>query len=116
MSSTIDVYQGDSYDAEVLVVDQDGVAKDITGSALVFTVRINSDDVATVIQRKNTAAGGDSTEIEDSDPENGKFKLHLTTTNTEQTVQDYVYDFQMTIGGKVYTILKDVFTVKSDVT
>ena len=116
MTNEIEIFQGDSYDAEVTVLDKDGAVVSISGAAIVFTVMVDINSATFVIQRKNTAAGGNSTEIEDSDLGNGKFKLHLTPTETEITVQDYIYDFQVTIASKVYTIIKDIFSIIYDVT
>lgn len=116
VTNEIEIFQGDNYDAEVTVLDKDGDAVGIDGAAIIFSVMEDVNSTKFIIQRKNTAAGGNAAQIEDTDLGNGKFKLHLTPTETEITVQDYIYDFEITIAGKVYTIIKDIFSIVYDVT
>jgi len=113
----MEIFKGDDKTFKIIVQDSDDNTVDVSGAAVVFTVRktLGADDAE--IERKNSAAGGDASEIEMTDPSNGEFKIYLIPSNTEDLEADvYVYDIQITLGGKVYTILRDEFYLKEDVT
>lgn len=113
----MNIFKGDSKNWEVTVKDGDGTIVDITGAEIVFTVRVNATDSTFSLQKKNLAAGGDATQISMDDPTNGIFRLHLLPSDTASLrASKYVYDFQLTMGTDVYTILKDNFLLKQDVT
>jgi hypothetical protein len=113
----IELFRGDTYDAEITVYDEDDNAENITGSSIIFTLRESVEEGVT-LQKKNTAAGGGSDEIEDYDLNNGKFRLHILPADTVSLEPgEYVYDIEVTTStGRVYTIVIDRFFVKSDVT
>jgi len=119
-TTTIEMFRGDNYSAEITVVDENGTAVDISDSEIVFTVRANLKENSNIeIERKNEKASGDSTQITYStDGTDGKFKMFLIPTNTnEMRPSKYWFDFQVTLSNnKVYTILKGEFILKSDVT
>jgi len=116
MSNKIEMYRGDSYDAEITITDENGDAVDLTNAEIIFSAKKNNSNTVS-FSRKNTAAGGDATEIEMSDPTNGKFKLHIVPTNTSGlAVYTYDYDIEITISTKVYTVIKDELILLEDVT
>lgn len=87
------------------------VVANITGAALVFQIKISLDkNAAVLVERKNTAAGGDATEIEDSDLTNGEYKVHLLTTHVP-VIGKFFCETKMTLSGKDATIFQKRFNV-----
>lgn len=117
MTNEMTIYKGDNKSWQVTVEDQDDVAVDVTSAEVVFTVRTALGDSTAQIERKNVAAGGSVDEIEMTDPTNGIFKIHIVPANTSSLTKGaYVYDIQVTVSSKVYTIIRSTFTISEDVT
>lgn len=95
-----------------------GTPVDITAAELTFSCKKRPTDTVALFERKNLAAGGDATQIEMTDPTNGKFTVHVIPANTETAEGDvkYHYDVQMVLAGNVITIIKDRLYIKQTVT
>ncbi len=87
------------------------VVANITGAALVFQIKASLDiNAAIMIERKNTAAGGNATEIEDSDLGNGEYKVHLLPANVPN-IGKFFCETKMTLAAKDSTIFQKRFNV-----
>ena len=114
---SITVKRGDTPRFNFEVLQSDGSPFDLTGAKLIFSVKRNTDDTTYTFQRKNVAAGGDASQIEDVDLANGQFQVKLIATNTSTlTTTTFVYDVQATIGASIITLVIDKFKVVKDVT
>lgn len=111
------IYKNDNKTYVCTVKDADGVVFDLTGASITFTVR-ETELGAESFKRQNLAAGGDATEIEDSDLANGEFKVHIIPTNTSGlTPGKFFYDIEITTStSKVYTVSKGTFEIIQDIT
>jgi len=87
------------------------VVVDITGASLVFEIKATLDMNATaLVQRKNVTAGGDATEIENSDLTNGEYKVHLLPEHVD-TLGSFFCEVKMTLASKDSTIFQKRFNV-----
>ena len=104
------VFRGDSKSYNLTFKDSDGVAIDITGYTIKFTVKENKDDTqANAIIKKVVTTH--------SDPTNGITAVTLSTSDTDLTVKDYYYDFEMEdASGNITTFLEGIFRIKQDIT
>jgi hypothetical protein len=113
------IVSGDDKTWLITIVDNNGAVVDLTNAKAYFTVKKNKETTTVEIQKRNTLAGGSDSEIEMSDPTNGKMKIHLVPTDTS-TLQSrsYKYDIQVIINSKTYTIKLDTenFLIIGDVT
>lgn len=111
------IYKGDNKSYICTVKDKDGVEFPLTGASITFTVRA-TELGAESFKRQNLAAGGDATEIEDSDLANGEFIIHIIPANTTGlTPGKYFYDIEITTStAKVYTVSKGTFEIIQDIT
>ena len=102
------------------VHQENGGPTNITDAKMWFTIknRTTDPDSAALIQKKNTAAGGDDSQIHFTDPVNGCAEIYIVPEDTEDTNPGiYVFDVQVTLAnGKTYTIARDKITFKEDVT
>ncbi len=106
----ISIYRGDSKTYNINFKDSDGVAIDITGYTIRFTVKENKTDAQgdAIIAKEITSH---------SDPTNGVTSVSLSTSDTDLTVKDYVYDFEMEdTSGNITTFLEGIFRIKQDIT
>lgn len=110
-------YRGDNFDLKC-TVKVSGVPHDITGAALIFSIKENPTDTTYIFQRKNADAGGSPSEIEMSDPTNGEFKIHVLPINTLNVPGDvnYWYDIQMTLSGTITTVKRGRVFIAQDIT
>jgi hypothetical protein len=111
------MFRGDNKNQKFIVLIG-GVPMDISTAALKFTVKKKDTDTTALFQRKNTNAGGGPSEIEMTDPVNGKFTVKVLPSNTstlEGNVK-YWYDIEMTLGGSVRTLIKNRILVNTDIT
>lgn len=102
-------------DYEFTVYDEDDEILPIDGSELTFMVKVAVDpDETATIEKQNTAAGGNDTEIEYStDGIDGKFKLHLLPADLVDLTRNVWYsEIKMTLDGKDHTIFQDHFYIK----
>lgn len=111
MSNDIEIFQGNTVKLDVTV---NGGAVDLTGAKITFTMKDDEEDTEIVLIRQNTAAGGDTTEIEDTDLANSEFRVHLTPANTKTIdPRTYQYDVLVILGTDEYTVIKDKIKVKA---
>jgi len=90
--------------------DVEGVAIDITGWTLYFTVKANlSDSDEDAIISKDVTLH--------TDPTNGKTKVTVTSDDTDHEPGNYYYDFQFKkLDNSVTTFLKGHYIIKHEVT
>lgn len=115
----ISFFRGDTHsvDCTVKEVDPDDPSRktlrvvDVTGSSCVLTVKASTAAGAVVLVSK---AGG----IINAPGTDGQIRITLEPADTENlTPGKFVYDVQVTLsGGEVYTVLKDEFEIRADVT
>ena len=110
-SNEIRIYKGSNYDGVITILNENGAAVDLTNSTGIASFKRELTDDGYVFQRKNLAAGGDSNQIEMSDPSNGQMKLHIIPDNTSGLAWgQYSYDLWVKLsGGKQYTVWTDKF-------
>ena len=87
------------------------VVVDITGAALIFQIKASLDINADVlVEKKNVTAGGDATEIENTDLTNGEYKVHLLPANVANIAKLFC-EVKMTLSSKDTTIFQEHFNV-----
>lgn len=113
----ISLFRGDSHTVEVTVKKKNPsnptgplLLVDITGASAVLTVKTRANDTTALIARAGTIPNPPGTD--------GLFSFEFAPADTASLKPGpYVYDVQVTDAlSKVYTVLKDVFEVKEDVT
>lgn len=112
MAEKLTIIRGDSAEIDVKFEDADGVAIDLTGKAVFFTVKeIDSidgdDDTNAKISKKITVH---------TDQTAGETKITLTSEETDLIPKDYFYDLQVVNGTDVISTTKDVLEILQDVT
>jgi hypothetical protein len=116
----INMYLRDDRTLSLTVTDKAGAAVDLTGSKLWFTVKTKTSDADTesVIQKRNTAAGGGNDEIEILDGPAGSAAIYMVPSDTDGVDPGiYVFDVQTTLSdGKTYTVLRGRISFREDVT
>lgn len=113
----ITMYRGDNFDRlynfKKLSDNSDYV---LTDAEIILTVRKGYDSPI-LFQLKNTAAGGGSDEIEDTDLSKGQFTIHIIPINTASMLPGlYIYDIQIKLAGKTKTYVKNMFKLEGDAT
>lgn len=110
-------YRGDNFDL-TCIIKSGGIVLDLTGAALIFSIKENPTDTIYILQKKNADAGGGPSEIEMSDPTNGEFKIHVLPINTLNVPGDvnYWYDIQMTLSGTITTVKRGRVFIAQDIT
>jgi hypothetical protein len=118
MTNRFEMMRGDSRDQPFRIRYRSGTSVDLTSTQIIFTVKKTEKDATALFQCKNTLAGGNETQIEMTTPLEGRFVVHISATNSGLAVggENYWYDVQLTIGGKVYTPVKDRVLFKQDIT
>jgi len=109
----LNLFIGNNAEWEFTVVDEDGSNPNITAASLTFTVK-DAVEGSVVFQRKNTAAGGDDTEIEITNGAGGIFVVKIIPANTSSLDINttYYYDAEINISNYgVKTIAHGTFTV-----
>lgn len=95
----------------VTVTDIDDAVFDLSAAELYFLLASDY-TTAILITKKNTAAGGGDAQIEFvTDGTDGKYKIHLLSTDTPNMTGRYIYYTYCTVGGKTYKIALDYMTV-----
>jgi len=110
MAKNLTAYRGDSKILHVVVKTDAGVAIDITGWILFFTVKASKSDadVDAIIKK-------DITEHTHADA--GLSDIVLTSTDTKVCSGNYFYDIQAKeLDGTITTLIDGVFYFKEDVT
>lgn len=107
-SDKISMFQGDDRTINISV-STSGTALDITGCTLWLTVKgdLTKEDTEAVMQVTGS--------IVDGTAGTGKFAIDPANSNKEHG--DFYYDIQLKLtGGEIYTLIKDDFELKQDVT
>ncbi len=112
MAEKLTIIRGDSAQIDVAFEDADGVAIDLTGKSVFFTVK-NISDI--------DSANDDNAEIKKkitvhTDPTAGETKIALSPTDTAITPGEYIYDLQIVNGGEVISTNRDYLEIIQDVT
>jgi len=103
----ITVFRGDSLKVDIIVVDANGDAVDLTGATAKFTARKDEASEEAILTK----------DLIITDPSNGKMQLALTPDDTALTPQSYAADIEISFpDGRVKTVWKSQFVVKWDVT
>jgi hypothetical protein len=112
--NAIEIIRGTSKTLELLVVDEDGVAVDLTNGAIVFSVKKRTDDVLPLIQKKSTVPA----EAEIVAPREGRARIYLIPADTQNLeVMPYVFDCWLLLTGKRYAVVPpSTFLVLAGVT
>jgi hypothetical protein len=108
-SENLEIIRGDSKSYLLEFTDGAGLAKDITGWVVFFTVTDNLEAV------DDSHAQIVKTVTVHTDPTHGKTTINLLSTDTN-LVGDYYYDIQVKYDGKVETIVSGVITFNVDAT
>jgi len=117
MVNEIEMFRGDSRTLNIVVKDAEGVEVPLTGAEIIFSVKLDAKETEYEFQRKNTAANGDASQIEDVDLANGNFKVHIIPANTlDMKIREHSYDVEVTLGSKVYTVIFSKFILNMDIT
>ena len=112
LATKVDVYQDRHSTLKITTKNPiTKVVAPITGAALVFQIKTSLDKNATpLVEKQNSAAGGDATEIEDSDLGNGEYKVHLEPTDVPN-IGKFFCEVKMTLSLKESTIFQKRFNV-----
>lgn len=113
MSSRFVIKRGDTYSWTIIFNDADGVALNITGATVFFTVRsdhtMNDDDDNNALISK--------TIISHTTPASGITTLALTANDTDITPWSYVREIQIKFSnGQINSTSTWEFVVEQDVT
>ncbi len=106
----ISIYRGDTFPCTLTFTDSAGVAIDITGYSVYFTLKRSEEDLDTsaVLQKTITVH---------SNPTNGITTFTLSATETNGLRGSYFYDIQIkNTTSQIFTILKGQFTSNVDIT
>jgi hypothetical protein len=112
MSPKIQIIKRDSKTFTIRVVDACGVAINITGYTVYFTVKsqanIGSNDGTAIIRKVITSH---------TNPTAGLTAIPLTSTDTNQTIGEYFYDIQMkSPTGAISSCVKGKCEILQDIT
>lgn len=111
MTELSPLYRGDSREYALTFTDKEGVAIDITGWKVYFTLKKNPliNDDGALIQKDITSHEA---------PTEGKTKIVLAPSDTDKLKPgDYVYDIQIKKpSGDVITVVKGSLKIEADVT
>jgi hypothetical protein len=112
LATNVDVYQDRHITLKITTKNPiTKVVANIAGAALVFQIKISLDkNAAVLVERKNSAAGGDASEIEDSDLGNGEYKVHLLPEHVAD-IGKFFCETKMTLTLKEATIFQKRFNV-----
>jgi hypothetical protein len=103
--------QGDDETLELTILDQDGVAINITNYGIKLTVW---DPLTKEILITKTSAI--PSEIQKVTPASGRADVYIASSDTVDMKGAYEFDVQLTsAGGAVQTVDKDIFVVKEDI-
>jgi hypothetical protein len=113
--NAITIYRGSSKTYLLTVTDEDGEIQNLTGASIYFTVKCDVKDSLAKIQKSSAQA----TEIEIHAPTEGKAKIYLGPTDTQNMDPGkYVFDVWVQLAsGKRYPVIKpSTFKVEHAVT
>ena len=106
---SLNIKRGDTWSRSLYFEYEDGSPIDITGWTIRFTVKekLSDNDEDAKIKKIITSH---------TDPTNGESEISLTIINTNQTIDSYLFDIQVTTdGGEVYTIVEGLINISDDI-
>jgi len=117
-TNKFDMVIGDNEILEVEITDEDDVAIPLASTKIWFTIRKNYTDENFYVQKKNSLAGGDDTEIKITDGSGGVCEIYLVPDDTKGLLADfYVYDVQISNASYgIKTVISNRIFFKSQVT
>lgn len=100
------ISQGASDSLEIEILNEEGVAVDITGSTIYFTVKKDDSDVTAAIAKEITAH---------TDAVNGKSSLEISSADTDIAKAMYLYDLVIVFlsGERQELIPPSLFNITS---
>lgn len=106
-----DQYNGDSFDEVTFnfYINDTSTTNDLSGATPKIQIR-NKKDLSTVIETLQIGSG-----LSWVDQSNGKFKISISSP-IDWGAGTYLYDLQVTDGGRVKTYLKGYIRVLSEIT
>jgi len=114
MATLIKAIRGDSETIQATFKDSDGVAINLTGYTVFFTVKKECD--IDVVDTTDTKAIIKKTITSHSDPTHGITQIPLTTTDTNQNPGIYYWDLQLVKNGVVSSTQRGEFELTTDIT
>lgn len=95
-----------------------GAGLDLDGYAITFTIRSSIRDQDVLVQKRNALAGGGSSEIDMTEPDEGRFIVNIDPADTEDLDGDlnYYYDIQIVKAGEVITPRRGIVRFYQDIT
>lgn len=110
MAKNLSAFRGDSKVIHLTFKTDAGVAINITGWTIFFTVKESKDDTdAEALIQKNVTVH--------TSPETGLTDIVLTATDTRPCAGNYFYDIQAKkTDGTIITVIDGVITFKEDIT
>ncbi len=106
----LQIKRGDTWSRIIIFENEDKERLDITGWTVFFTVKIKIDDPdsAAIISKTITTF---------SNPTNGEAEISLTSTDTAQERESYLFDIQVkTNNNEIITVLEGTITITQDIT
>lgn len=113
VSSPFKIFRGNDLSPK-FTYKLNGVAQDIKTAKLTFVLCVSQYDTTVLFTRKNTAAGGDDTEISwVGIGDDGEFYVHLIPANTKDLEHGtYWWEIQLILGGETTTIGQNKLEIK----
>lgn len=107
--------RGDSREYRFELTDENDNVMNLTGATVYFTVKEKNSDADPGVFQLSSA---DPTQIDIDDPGNGKARIFVTNSNTQDLeIRSYIYDVQVQpASGGVKTAVSGTFTISEDVT
>ena len=107
-----EVVSGNDKQLNVTVIDQDGVAVDITGATIVWGVSLTDESKSRIFFYTSPA------NITITSATAGKFRINILDTDTEPLVpQDYFHEARMVdTAGLKTTVMRGTMTVEGNIT
>jgi len=113
----MDIFRGDTFIGDIIIT-KDGVAYDLSGATLFFTVKASalSPDSAAVVRETSGEGGGIS--ITDP-PTGGRAALTVAASVMEKLIPNKTYQFDIQVvdlSGAVFTVETGTLSVLADIT
>ena len=97
------ILQGQDYSLPFFAQNSSGGIVDLTGAAIMFSVKSSLDNGVYDLQEKNTAAGGSDVQIKTIDATRGIFIVNIARVDTLLWDSDlYWFDYVIQVGTNNY--------------
>lgn len=104
------IRKNDTNIIDTFYYNEEDILVDISGATIFFTVKNKPSDIDNDAILKKTITSL-------TDPQNGNCEIELSSTDTNLTVGNYVYDIQIKLStGKIYTCSEGNICIKQDIT